>query len=309
VARQCYDDPKRGDVTVTENELLAEHFERLRPRLHAVAYRMLGSRSEADDAVQECWLRLNRSEADGIDNLGGWLTTVVGRIALDMLRTRAARREDSIDSWLPEPVVTLEEPAAGPQEQTLVADSVGLALLVILETLTPAERVAFVLHDMFGLSFAEIAPIVERSPAAARQLASRARRRVRGADLEADADLPTQRRLVSAFLAASREGDLDALIAVLDPEVVFRIDAGAAQARARAPVHGAEAVARRVLAQGTPFAPYARQALVNGSAGAVVAPPGRRPFAVVSFTVRAGKIASINLVLDPEKLAVTISRH
>src|SRR6266702_2386598 len=208
-----------------EHEWLAEQFERNRQHLRAVAYRMLGSVSEADDAVQESWLRLDRADADGVDNLRGWLTTVVGRICLDMLRACRARREDYVGTWLPEPLVVVDD-AADPEQETLLADSVGLALLVVLETLTPTERLAFVLHDMFGVPFEEIAPIVDRSPTAARQLASRARRRVRGRMPAPDPDLDRQREVVDAFLAASRAGDFDALLRVLDPEVVFRVDAG-----------------------------------------------------------------------------------
>src|SRR3989440_3694303 len=206
---------------MTDRDRVTQEFERQRPRLRAVAYRMLGSLSEADDAVQESWLRLNRSGADEVTNLAGWLTTVVARVSLDMLRARRSRHEDYVGSWLPEPVVSLDE-ESDPEQQALLADSVGLALLVVLEALSPAERLAFVLHDMFAMPFEEIAPIVDRTPAAARQLASRARRRVQGA-ASPDVDLSEQRRVVDAFLAASREGDFDALVAVLDPEVVFRL--------------------------------------------------------------------------------------
>ena len=283
-----------------DRDLITEEFERQRPHLRAVAYRMLGSVSEADDAVQESWLRLNRSDTDAVANLGGWLTTVVARVALDMLRARRTRREDYLGSWLPEPVVSV----AGkddPEQEALLADSVGLALLVVLDTLTPAERLAFVLHDMFGMPFEEIAPIVDRAPAATRQLASRARRRVRGAAPSPDADLARQREVVDAFLAASRAGDFDALLEVLDPDVVFRIDTGGTPPRARPPVVGAEAVARQVLQRGSRLAPFAQPAIVNGAAGVVVA-PGDRPFAVVGFTVAAGRIVEIDLVADPEKL-------
>ena len=219
-----------------EGDLTAEEFERHRARLRAVAYRMLGSMSEAEDAVQESWLRLNRSDPEAIANLPGWLTAVVARVSLDMLRARRARREDYAGSWLPEPVVTLENDETDPEHEALLADSVGLALLVVLDTLAPAERLAFVLHDMFAVPFDEIALIVDRTPAATRQLASRARRRVRGAAPVADADSSHQRELVDAFLAASRGGDFDALLAVLDPEVVFRADTGGAPPRARPPV-------------------------------------------------------------------------
>jgi RNA polymerase sigma factor (sigma-70 family) len=285
---------------VTDNEWLAERFEEHRPHLRTVAYRMLGSVSESDDAVQEAWLRLARTGADGVDNLGGWLTTVVGRISLDMLRARRARREEYVGSWLPEPVVTLEEPAS-PEDEALIADSVGLALLVVLETLTPAERLAFVLHDMFAVPFDEIGAIAGRSPDAARQLASRGRRRVRGASFREDTGLAEQRRVVDAFLAASRSGDFDALIAVLDPDVVFRADTGPGSRLARPPVQGAEPVARRVLERGQPLAGLARPALVNGAAGLVVGRPGR-PIAVVGFTVAENRIVAIDLITDREKL-------
>ena len=285
---------------MTDNEWLAERFEEHRPHLRTVAYRMLGSVSESDDAVQEAWLRLARTGAAGVDNLGGWLTTVVGRISLDMLRARRARREEYVGSWLPEPVVTLEEPAS-PEDEALIADSVGLALLIVLETLTPAERLAFVLHDMFAVPFDEIGAIAGRSPDAARQLASRGRRRVRGASFREDAGLAEQRRVVDAFLAASRSGDFDALIAVLDPDVVFRADTGPGSRLARPPVQGAEPVARRVLERGQPLAGLARPALVNGAAGLVVGRPGR-PIAVVGFTVAEDRIVAIDLITDREKL-------
>src|SRR5262249_10675365 len=221
--------------------------------LQSVAYRMLGSATEAEDAVQEAWLRLSRSDTEEVANLGGWLTTVVARVCLDMLRSRRARREDYVGSWLPEPVVTIEN---GPEDAAVLAESVGLALLVVLDTLTPGERLAFVLHDMFGMPFDEIAPIVERSEAATRQLASRARRRVRGARPSSDVDRREQRRVIDAFLAASRAGDFEALLEVLDPDVVFRIDAGGAAPRARPPVEGAQAVAAPILERGAPLAPH-----------------------------------------------------
>jgi RNA polymerase sigma factor (sigma-70 family) len=285
---------------VDEQVLQAEQFERHRAHLHAVAYRMLGSLSEADDAVQEAWLRLSRSDADAVENLGGWLTTVVGRVCLDMLRARRSRREESFGTWLPEPIVR-EDEAASPEDEALLADSVGLAMLVVLETLTPAERLAFVLHDTFGVPFDEIAPIVGRTPAAARQLASRARRRVRGAAPAPDPDLSRQREVVDAFLAAARAGDFEALLAVLDPEVVFRADGGTVARLVRSPVHGAEKVAQRVLEGGVRFAPYARPALVNGAAGALVEIGGKFR-AVAGFTVVDGRIAAIDLVIDPAKL-------
>ncbi|HEX6699312.1 MAG TPA: RNA polymerase sigma factor SigJ [Gaiellaceae bacterium] len=287
---------------MTERDWLAARFEDHRPHLRAVAYRMLGSVSEADDAVQEAWLRLSRADAGAVENLGGWLTTVVGRVCLDVLRTRRSRREDYVGSWLPEPIVSVDT-ETDPELSALLADSVGLALLVVLETLTPAERLAFVLHDMFGVPFDEIAPIVDRTPAAARQLASRARRRLHGTApvVEPEVDLARQREIVDAFLAASRAGDFEGLLAVLDPEVVFRVDAGAATPLARAPVAGAAAVARQVLARGTRFAPHARPALVNGAAGVVVG-RGRRPFAVVGFTIARDRIVAIDLIIDPAKL-------
>jgi RNA polymerase sigma factor (sigma-70 family) len=276
-----------------------EQFERHRPHLQAVAYRMLGSVSEAEDAVQEAWLRLNRSDTDAVANLGGWLTTIVGRVCLDTLRSRRSRREDYVGTWLPEPLVSLDT-ETDPEQEAMLADSVGLALLVVLETLTPAERLAFVLHDMFGMPFEEIAPIVERTPDATRQLASRARRRVRGATPEPDADLTQQRRVVDAFLAASRSGDFDALVAMLDPGVVFRIDGGGVTPRARPPVVGAEAVAHAVLERAT-LARYAHPALVNGTAGLVVA-PGGKPISVVGFTIAHGRIVEIDIIADPNKL-------
>jgi RNA polymerase sigma-70 factor (ECF subfamily) len=291
---------------MTEHEWLAQEFEEYRPHLRTVAYRMLGSVSESDDAVQEAWLRLSRADRARVDNLGGWLTTVVGRVCLDMLRSRRARREEYVGSWLPEPVVTVDGPAS-PEDEALIADSVGLALLVVLETLTPPERLAFVLHDMFAVPFDEIGTIVGRSPDAARQLASRARRRVRGAALNEDVSVAEQRELVDAFLAASRSGDFEALVAVLDPDVVFRADTGPGSRLARRPVTGAAPVARRVLERGRPLAGLARPALVNGGAGLVVGRPGR-PIAVVSFTVAGGRIVAIDLITDREKLARLESR-
>jgi RNA polymerase sigma-70 factor (ECF subfamily) len=285
-----------------DRDLLAERFEQHRPHLRRVAYRMLGTVAESDDAVQEAWLRLSRTDSAAVDNLGGWLTTVVGRVCLDILRARRARREDYTDTWLPEPVVSVEGDAeADPEQEALLADSVGLALLVVLETLTPAERLAFVLHDMFAVPFDEIAPMVDRSPAAARQLASRARRRVRGAAPEPDADLGEQRDVVDAFLAAAREGSFERLIAILDPHVVFRLDAGPDSPQSKPPLIGSDAVARQVLDRGTPLAPLARPALVNGAPGAVVG-RGDRLFAVASLVVANGRVAEIDIVIDPEKL-------
>jgi RNA polymerase sigma factor (sigma-70 family) len=270
---------------------IAEQFEQHRDHLTRVAYRMLGSSAEAEDAVQEAWFRLARSDANAVANLGGWLTTVVARVCLDQLRARRARREESVDDWLPEPVVSLDD---GPEEQALLADSVGVALLVVLETLTPAERLAFVLHDMFAVPFSEIAEILERTPDAVRQLASRARRRVRGAAPKPDPDLARQREVVAAFLAASRGGDFDALVEILDPDVVFRVR-GRVQ---RAEVHGAEDVARTVLERGTPFAHLGRPALVNGAAGVLVG-SRERPLAVAAMTVRHGKIVSMDVIVSP----------
>ena len=285
---------------MNERDFLADRFEANRTHLHAVAYRMLGSVSEADDAVQEAWLRLSRrAEQDELDNLRAWLTTVVARICLDMLRSRRSRREESLDTHLPDPIVSRDE-EADPEHEALLADSVGLALLVVLETLTPAERLAFVLHDMFAVPFDEIAPIVDRSPAAARQLASRARRRVQGAAPEPDADLDRQREVVDAFLAASRGGDFEALVAVLDPDIVLRADGGTLRPGATTELRGARAVAgqaRRYAA----LARFARPALVNGAPGAVVA-PGGRPYAVIGFTVRGGRIAEMDILADPERL-------
>lgn len=284
---------------MTGGDWLAEQFEQQRPHMRAVAYRMLGSLSEADDAVQEAWLRLSRSDADAIENLGGWLTTVVGRVSLDMLRSRKSRREEQMGPHVPEPLIDTAD-GSNPEHEALLADSVGLALLVVLETLNPAERLAFVLHDMFGVSFDEIAPIVGRSPTAARQLASRARRRVQGAPTTPDVDLQRQREVVAAFEAAAREGDFEGLLHVLDPDVVLRVDGGLLRSDETKEVHGAEAViAQAMRFQG--LAPYGRPALVNGAPGVVVMPEGR-PFAVLGFTVAAGRIVEIDILVDPERL-------
>ena len=280
-----------------ERDFLAEQFEEHRTHLRAVAYRMLGSVSEADDAVQETWLRLSRSDTSEVENLGGWLTTVLGRVCLDMLRSRKSRREESLGARVPEPIAGRAD-GADPEQEALLSDSVGLALLVVLETLTPAERLAFVLHDMFAVPFDEIAPIVGRSPDAARQLASRARRRVRGADTSYELDLTRQREVVDAFLAAARDGDFDALVAVLDPDVVLRSDRAALPADAPREVRGAPAVARRALVG---RARAARPALVDGAVGVVVAPRGRL-LMVLDFTIRSGKIVEIDAVADPERL-------
>jgi RNA polymerase sigma factor (sigma-70 family) len=286
-----------------EHDGLAERFEANRPHLRAVAYRMLGSLSEADDAVQESWLRLSRSGTSGIENLGGWLTTVVARVCLDMLRSRKSRHEESLDAQIADPIAS-HESGTDPEQEALLADSVGLALLVVLETLAPAERLAFVLHDVFAVPFEEIAPIVERTPTATRQLASRARRRVHGvggrddAGMIPDADLTRQREVVDAFLAAARGGDFDALLAVLDPDVVLRTDRPALPSGALRETHGAATVARRAMVGG---ARAAQPALVNGAVGVIVAPRGRL-LMVLLFTIRHGKIVEIDAVADPERL-------
>ena len=293
---------ERELVDMDDMAWFAERFEEHRPRLLSVAYRMLGSLTDAEDALQEAWVRSTRADGSTIDNVGGWLTTVVGRVCIDLLRSREARRENLTGTWLPEPLVSRGE-HPDPEEQNLIADSVGLALLVVLETLDPAERLAFVLHDMFGVPFAEIAPIVERTPQATRQLASRARRRVRGAPTTPDADLPTQRRVVDAFLAAARAGDFGALIEVLDPDVVFRVDTGGRAMLAPALLTGAVDVAEHAAAQGARFASLCHPALVNGAAGIVARDRRGRPVAVVGITVIGERIAEIDLILDPAKFA------
>jgi RNA polymerase sigma factor (sigma-70 family) len=285
---------------VDQNDWLAERFEAHRTHLRAVAYRMLGSLSEADDTVQEAWLRLSRSDTTGVANLGGWLTTVVARLCLDELRSRRSRRTEPMGTHVPDPIVSRAD-GIDPEQQALLADSVGLALLVVLDTLAPAERVAFVLHDVFDVSFGEIAPIVGRSPTAARQLASRARRRVRQADTKPDADLSGQRGVVDAFMAAARGGDFEALLAVLDPDVVLRGDRGAVAPTASVEVRGARAVAEQALAFGQRYGPFAQRALVNGAAGIVVAPNGQA-VSIMGFTVRRGKIAEIDILADPARL-------
>jgi RNA polymerase sigma-70 factor (ECF subfamily) len=285
---------------MNDRDLLASRFEAERPQLRRIAYRMLGTLDDADDAVQEAWLRLNRTDESSVHNLGAWLKTVVGRVCLDMLRTRRSRREEYVGSWMAEPIVAIDD-APTPEDEALIADGVGLALFVVLETLTPAERLAFVLHDMFAMPYDEIAAIVGRSPEAARQLASRARRRVRGASLEPDAGLEEQRRVVDSFLTAAREGDFDALLELLDPEVTLRVDAGADSPLAQPPIVGPHAVlaeARRWSA----MTPLGRPAIVNGVAGAVIGRPGR-PFAVVAVTVARGRITALDFVVDPAKLA------
>ncbi|HMC70096.1 MAG TPA: RNA polymerase sigma factor SigJ, partial [Mycobacteriales bacterium] len=271
-----------------DREWLAGQFESLRPRLQSVAYSILGSVSDAEDAVQECWLRLDRSDASNVADLQGWLTTVVGRICLDMLRRRRHRAESQLGDWLPEPIVDTEH--GDPEQEALVADSVGLALLVVLETLTPAERLAFVLHDVFGVPFDEIAPVVDRTPEAARQLAARARRRVQAAPTP-DSDLAVQRKVVAAFLTAARAGDMRGLLEVLAPDVVFRADLGVGGAGPTFPVVGAQAVVERVLQTAPRFAPHATPAIVNGQAGAVFAPDGRA-VGVIGFTVVNGLIVA-----------------
>src|ERR687889_331175 len=275
-----------------EQDWLAKQFEEYRSHLRAVAYRMLGSLSEVDDAVQEAWLRLSRSETSGIENLGGWLTTVVGRVCLDMLRSRTSRRVvplgEPLGTRVPEPLVSRAD-GIDPEHEALLADSVGLALLVVLETLTPAERLAFVLHDMFSVPFEEIAPVVGRSPTAARQLASRARRRVQGEAHVPDADLATQRE------------DFDALLALLDSDVVLRMDGGVLRAGLSREVRGARAVAEQTLTF-SGLSPFVRPALVNGAAGVVVAPRGRL-FSVMGFTIRGGKIVEVDILADPARLS------
>ncbi|MCX4512278.1 RNA polymerase sigma factor SigJ [Streptomyces sp. NBC_01619] len=284
---------------MTDDELLAQRFEEHRSHLRAVGYRMLGSLSEADDAVQEAWLRLSRSDADAVENLGGWLTTVVGRVCLDMLRSRTSRREDPLDVYVPDPVISSLS-GTDPEAEALVTDSVGLAMLVVLDTLAPAERLAFVLHDMFAVPFDEIAPIVGKSVAATRQLASRGRRRVGEAPVP-DPDLARQREVVDAWIAASRGGDFDALLSLLDPDVVLRVDGGVLAAATTKLVHGAENVAGQAITYQR-FAPLARLALVNGTVGMVAAPEGKA-LSVMSLAIVGGKVVRIDILTDPERLA------
>jgi RNA polymerase sigma-70 factor, ECF subfamily len=291
-----------------ERDWLAERFEEHRTRLRAVAYRMLGSLSEADDAVQEAWLRLSRTDADGIENLGGWLTTVVARVSLNMLRSRDVRREESIGVRVPDPIVDRAD-GTDPEHEALLADAVGLALLVVLDTLSPAERLAFVLHDMFAVPFDEIAPIVDRSPEAARQLASRARRRLQGERTVPDADLDTQREVVDAFLAAARDGDFEGLLAVLDPDVVLRADVGPLAGGSRE-VRGAANVARQAQTY-SQLGLLMHRALINGAAGLVSWRDGE-PFSVGGVTVRNRRIVAIDILADPERLQrldLTILEH
>jgi RNA polymerase sigma factor (sigma-70 family) len=283
-----------------ENQWLADRFEEHRPHLRAVAYRMLGSLAEADDAVQDTWLRVTRADVSKVENLGGWLTTIVARISLNMLRSRNARREQSFGDHLPDPIIS-PDGMLQPDDQVVLADSVGLALLVVLDTLSPAERLAFVLHDMFGLPFEEIAPMLDRSPAAARQLASRARRRVRGVEIPTpDHDLARQREVVDAFFRAARGGDFDGLIAVLHPDVVLRSDYGGRRPTAPKITRGPAAVAGQALIGALPAAEL-HPALVNGAAGVVITVRGR-PYAVLGFTVAGGKIIEIDAIADPERV-------
>jgi RNA polymerase sigma factor (sigma-70 family) len=283
-----------------QRDVLAEQFEQNRRHLHAVAYRMLGSMHEAEDAVQESWLRLQRTDDDTIADLRAWLTTVVGRVCLDMLRTRRSRKEYVAEDWRPEPIVLSGE-GSNPEEEVELADSVGLALLVVLETLTPAERLAFVLHDVFGVEFGEIAAIVGNSPAAARQLASRARRRVRADARVPEGDLHAQRRVVNAFLAAARSGSFEALVEVLDPEVVFRSDRSPSGHLTPAVTKGSSAVARQLLARAPRFAHLATPAIVNGAAGVVVR-TDHQVLSVVGFTIVGGRIVAIDLHSDPARM-------
>lgn len=281
------------------NDFLARRFEEYRPHLRAVAYRMLGSSTEAEDAVQEAWLRLSRTDTSSVENLGGWLTTIVGRVSLNMLRSRATRREDSLETRPAEP-----PGGADPEQEAVIADSVGLAMLVVLETLAPAERLAFVLHDLFGVPFDEIAPIVDRTPTAARQLASRARRRIQGAPPAPEIDLLRQREIVDAFLAASRGGDFDALLSLLDPDVILRADTTAISVGASGLLRGASDVAGTFSGR----AQAAQPALINGTAGAIWA-PGGHPRMVFAFTIASGRITEINMLADPaylETLALEI---
>jgi RNA polymerase sigma-70 factor (ECF subfamily) len=287
---------------MNETDVLAAQFEKNRSHLRGVAYRMLGSLSEADDAVQEAWLKLNRSEPSEIENLGGWLTTVVARVCLDMLRARNARREDALDTQAPEPAASRDarKQPLNPEQETLLAESVGLALLVVLDTLAPAERISFVLHDLFAVPFDDIANILGRSPTATRQLASRARRRVQGADTAAHADLASQRKAVDAFLAALRAGDFNALVAVLDPNVVIRADSTAQPVETMREVRGAENWAKGAItaARG---ARAAQPALIDGTVGLVIAPKGRL-FRALRFTFANGTIAQVEVIGDPERL-------
>ena len=280
-----------------DNDWMAERFEEQRSHLRAVAYRMLGSATEADDAVQEAWLRLSRADTSDVENLGGWFTTVVARVCLNMLRSRKVRREEPIGVHMPDPIVDRAD-GTDPEHEALLADSVGLALLVVLETLSPTGRLAFVLHDIFAMPFDEIAPIVDRSPEATRQLASRARRRIQAENTVPDADLDTQREVLDAFLAAARDGDFDRLVAVLDPDVVLRVDFGPKGGSQE--LRGAEAVARQAGAFGG-LGLDIRPVIVNGTAGAVSFLEGR-PFSLGAVTVRGGRIVEMDILADPERL-------
>jgi RNA polymerase sigma factor (sigma-70 family) len=282
---------------MNDRDWLAQRFEENRPHLRAVAYRMLGSLSEADDAVQESWMRLSRSDTAGIENLGGWLTTVVGRVCLDMLRSRKSRGEESFETHLPDLIVSRED-QIDPEHETLIADSVGLALLVVLETLSPHERLAFVLHDMFAVSFEEIASIVGCSPVAARQMASRARRRVRGAVANPNTDRKQQRKVVDAFLAAVRNGDFAGLVSVLDPDVVLRSDQIPGGIKE---IRGAQEVAGQAL-MFSRMAKSVHPILVNGTAGIVSWLPNGKPFSVMSFTIKGSRIVEIDVLRDPARL-------
>ncbi|MEV6866515.1 sigma-70 family RNA polymerase sigma factor [Streptosporangium subroseum] len=282
-----------------ERERLTERFEEHRTHLRAVAYRMLGSVSEADDAVQEAWLRFNRADTGNVESLGAWLTTVVARVCLNVLRSREQRREEPLEAHMPDPIISHDD-GSDPEGEALLADSVGLALLVVLDTLTPAERFAFVLHDMFTVPFDEIGPMIERSPAATRQLASRARRRVKGVASVPDADLTRQRRVVQAFQAASRGGDFDALVALLDPDVVFRADRAVGPTPAPIVLHGVHTVAKGASAAAERVR-FTQPALINGAVGLVMAPRGRL-FLVLVFTIADNKITEIDVIAEPDRL-------
>ena len=284
---------------MADENLLAERFQEHRPRLRAVAYRMLGSLSESDDALQEAWLRVSRAETDEVRSFEAWLTTIVGRVCLTMLRSRQQRREDSLEVHIPDPVVCAEDDT-NPETAALTADSVGLAMMIVLETLAPAERFAFVLHDMFAVPFEDIAEDLEKSPAAVRQLASRARRRVEGRAPVPDPDLAVQRAAVDAFFAAAKNGDFEALVAVLHPDVVLRADGGVLRAGQSVMLSGARNVASQAQLART-MAPYVRRVLINGTPGAFVVKDGR-PISLMSFDVVAGKVVSIQVILDPERL-------
>jgi RNA polymerase sigma factor (sigma-70 family) len=284
---------------MNDQDWLAERFETDRAHLRGIAFRMLGSLTEADDAVQEAWMRLSRTDTSDVENLKAWLTTVVGRVCLNMLRSRKTRREASLETHLPDPILS-PEAGVDPEQEALLGDSVGLAMLVVLDALTPAERVAFVLHDVFGVPFDEIAPIVGRTPAAARQLASRSRRRVQGAPVP-DVDLDGQWAVVNAFLAAARNGDFERLVAILDPDVVLRSDGGAARPDLVSLVHGASRVAGQAMAFRR-FTETATRILVNGTPGGIAWSPDGSPFAVLALTVKGGRIVAIDILADPDRL-------